>query len=66
MAEAPTFVTDASTFTTILSSFCSINGFFAVTVTSLNDFATGINSIVFNVTSDLAAEISKISENSLL
>src|SRR5258707_112954 len=44
-AEAPTLVTAASTFTIVLSIFCSINGFLATTVTPSIDFAKGTSSI---------------------
>ena len=66
IAVAPTFEIEASTFTIILSIFCSINGFFAVTVTSPIAFDLGTNSIVFNATEEFVELISKVSENPLL
>ena len=62
IADVPTFEIDASTFTIVLSIFCSINGFFETTVTPLISFVVGINSIVFSFIELLASEISKASE----
>ncbi|SRR5258705_1619622 len=61
-AEVPTLVTEASTFTIVLSIFCSIRGFLAETVTPARFLATGISSIVFSVTFVFDGVISNTSE----
>ena len=57
-AVEPTLVGDASTFTTVLSIFVSINGFFAVTVTACIDFASAESLTISAIKIDFSVVIS--------